>query len=214
MNEEDLKKMIPGFSMGIVRSIISHPFEMMKIKSQIGYNKNFYSNLFKGLHYSIITNSLERGIQFSFYEKFKLQDGNFLSSTKASLISTSLSFPYNIILLRSIIMKSTFKIPINIFYKSLLLEYSRNLNGSILFLYSYNFLKENNIPIYIRAPITSCFVWICTYPIDTYKNILISGQKKKINLKILYKGIQYPLIRSIPSSIAGFYMYEYMLKII
>ena len=36
MNKDDLKKIIPGFTMGIVRASISHPFEMMKLKSQIG----------------------------------------------------------------------------------------------------------------------------------------------------------------------------------
>jgi hypothetical protein len=48
--------------MGIARAIISHPFEMMKLKSQLNQTNNFYKNLFKGMHYSIITNSLERGI--------------------------------------------------------------------------------------------------------------------------------------------------------
>ena len=214
MNIEDLKKIIPGFTMGIVRATISHPFEMMKLKSQINYNESFYKNLFKGLHYSIITNSLERGIQFGLYEKFKLNDGNLISSAKASLISTTISFPYNIIMLRNVIMKSSIKISKNILYKSISLEYGRNLSGSILFLSSYNYLKDKEIPIFARAPISSCFVWGLTYPIDSYKNILLSGYKNEnICIKRLYKGIQYPLIRSIPSSIIGFYVYEYMLKI-
>jgi hypothetical protein len=34
---EDSKKIIPGFMMGIVRAAISHPFEIMKLKSQINY---------------------------------------------------------------------------------------------------------------------------------------------------------------------------------
>lgn len=215
MNSEDFKKIIPGFTMGIVRATISHPFEMMKLKSQINQNENFYKNLFKGLHYSIITNSLERGIQFGLYEKFKLNDNNINSSTKASLISTTLSFPYNIILLRNVIMKLSINIPKQIFYKSIGLEYGRNLSGSILFLSSYNFLKDKELPIFIRAPIASCFVWSLTYPFDSYKNILLSGNKNEvINIKRLYKGIQYPLIRSVPSSIIGFYVYEYMLKLI
>ena len=199
--------------MGIIRATISHPFEMMKLKSQINQNGNFYKNLFKGLHYSIITNALERGIQFGLYEKFKLNDNNLTSSAKASIISTTLSLPYNIILLRNVVMESSFKIPKITFYKSALLEYSRNLSGSILFLSSYNYLKERETPIFIRAPLSSCFVWSLTYPIDAYKNILISGQKESLSIKRLYKGIQYPMIRSLPSSIVGFYVYEYMLKL-
>lgn len=212
---EDFKKIIPGFTMGIVRAAISHPFEMMKLKSQINYQGSFYKNLFKGIHYSIITNALERGIQFGLYEKFKLNDNNLNSSAKASIISTSLTLPYNIILLRNVIMKSSMQIPKNIFYKSFFLEYSRNLSGSILFLSSYNYLKEKELPIIYRAPLSSCLVWILTYPLDSYKNILLSNQNKEkinINIKRLYKGIQFPLIRSIPSSIIGFYVYEYMLE--
>ena len=201
--------------MGVVRAIISHPFEIMKIKSQINQNEYFYKNLFQGLKYSIFSNALERGIQFGLYEKFKLNDGNIISSAKSSLISTTITIPYNIILLRNIIMKSSIIIPQNIFYKSICLEYSRNLLGSVLFLSSYNYQKEHEIPIIIRAPISSCFVWILTYPIDSYKNILLSNQQnEKINLIRLYKGIQYPLLRSLPSSIIGFYVYEYVLNII
>jgi hypothetical protein len=210
---EDFKKIIPGFTMGIVRAAISHPFEMMKLKSQINYQGSFYKNLFKGIHYSIITNALERGIQFGLYEKFKLNDNNLNSSAKASIISTSLTLPYNIILLRNVIMKSTIQIPKNIFYKSAFLEYSRNLSGSILFLSSYNYLKEKELPILYRAPLSSCLVWTLTYPLDSYKNILLSNQNKEIiSIQRLYKGIQFPLIRSIPSSIIGFYVYEYMLE--
>ena len=168
---EDVKKMIPGFTMGIVRAAISHPFEMMKIKSQINYQGQFYNNLFKGIHYSVITNALERGIQFGLYEKFKLNDNNITSSAKASVISTSLSLPYNIVLLRNVVMKSTIQIPKTIFYKSALLEYTRNLSGSILFLSSYNYLKEKDVPITVRAPASSCIVWLFTYPVDSYKNI-------------------------------------------
>jgi hypothetical protein len=214
MNSEDFKKIIPGFTMGIVRASISHPFEMMKLKSQIDYKGSFYKNLFKGIHYSIITNALERGIQFGLYEKFKLNDNNLKSSAKASVISTSLTLPYNIILLRNVVMKSSIKISKNILYKSACLEYARNLSGSILFLSSYNYLKDKDCPIFIRAPLSSSFVWSLTYPIDTYKNVLLANNNKKLTFKNLYKGIQYPLIRSIPSSIIGFYVYEYMLKLI
>lgn len=214
MNTQELKNIIPGFTMGIVRASISHPFEIMKLKSQIGQNDFFYKNLFKGLHYSIITNAFERGIQFGLYEKFKLNDNNLTSSTKASLISTILTLPYNIILLRNVVMKSTFRLPKSIFYKSATLEYTRNLTASILFLSSYNSMKNYDIPIFLRAPISSCFVWCLTYPIDTYKNILISCKKENVSIKRLYKGIQYPIIRSIPSSIIGFYVYEYILNLI
>jgi hypothetical protein len=217
--------------MGIVRATISHPFEILKLKSQTtnniisnnninnnNINKSFYKNLFKGLHYSVISNSLERGIQFGMYEKFKQNDNILMSSIKSSLISTSVSLPYNILLLKKVILSSTISVPKNILYKSAGLEYSRNLFGSTIFLSSYNYFKEHDVPILLRAPIASFFVWGITYPLDSYKNILIANNNMKeikdITIKNLYKGIQYPIIRSIPSSIAGFYVYEYMLKLL
>ena len=212
MNTEDIKKIIPGFTMGMVRAVISHPFEMMKLKSQINQKQDFFKNLFKGMHYSVITNALERGIQFGLYEKFKLNDNNINSSAKASVISTTLSLPYNIILLRNVVMKLPVQIPRPIFMKSAGLEYGRNLSGSVIFLFSYNYLKEKDYPVYVRAPLASCSVWLLTYPVDTYKNMLLSNSVSKIDIRRLYNGIQYPLLRSIPSSIAGFYVYEYMMK--
>ena len=32
-HKKELNLFIPGFTMGIVRSVISHPFEMLKLKS-------------------------------------------------------------------------------------------------------------------------------------------------------------------------------------
>ena len=108
--------------MGDVRATILHSLETMKLKSQINQNVIFYENLFKEIHYSIISNSLERGIQFGLYEKFKLNDGNLVSSTKVSLISTTVSFPYNVILLRNVVMNSLINISKSILYKSLGLD--------------------------------------------------------------------------------------------
>lgn len=210
----NIKNFIPGFTMGIVRAIISHPFEMLKLKSQMNIEKiDFYKNLFKGVHLSVISNSIERGIQFGLFEKFKKNDNIITASLKSSVLSTSISLPYNIILLRKYILTSSILIPKKVFYKSVILEYVRNFSGSIIFLSSYNYLKDNNIPIICRAPLASCIVWTITYPIDSYKNLLLSNNNE-INIKNLYKGIQYPLIRSIPSSIIGFYVYEYMLKLV
>jgi hypothetical protein len=215
MKKEELQNIVPGFTMGIVRAIISHPFEILKMKSQINQYNYSHKNIFKGIQYSIISNALERGIQFGLYEKFRLNDGNIISSIKASVISTMITLPYNIILLKKVILNSSISIKKNIFYKTTLMEFIRNMTASILFLSSYNYLKNDNYPIFLRAPMSSCFVWVVTYPLDTYKNILISGKNiNKLNIINLYRGLQYPLIRSIPSSIIGFYVYEYMLKII
>jgi hypothetical protein len=211
MNEKEINKFIPGFAMGFVRSIISHPFEMLKLKSQMSLNDSFYKNLFKGLHLSILSNSIERGIQFYYFEDFKKKTNNIaLSSIYASLISTIISLPYNIVLLKKNILNHTIKLKKPALLKSSGLEYSRNLSGSTAFLYSYGKLKETGYPTYVCSILSSAIVWALTYPIDNIKNQLIAGNSIKYNARFLYKGIKYPLLRSIPSSTVGFYVYEYL----
>lgn len=211
MTKKEINKFIPGFTMGFIRSIISHPFEMLKLKTQMNINNNLFKNLFKGIHLSILSNSFERGIQFYYFEDIKKKTNNILlSSVYASLISTTISLPYNVILLKKNILNKSVIINKNILFKSASLEYSRNLSGSSIFLYSYNKLKEFNYPIYVCSILSSTIVWTLTYPIDNIKNQLIAGNNIKYNFMFLYNGIQYPIIRSIPSSTVGFYVYEYL----
>lgn len=208
---KELNHFIPGFTMGFVRSIISHPFEMLKLKTQMNIKDNIFKNLFKGIHLSILTNSFERGIQFYYFKQINEKLNNILlSSLYSSLISTTISLPYNIILLKKNILNKSIYISKNILFKSSALEYSRNLSGSSIFLYSYNNFKNLNYPIYAASIMSTSIVWIITYPIDNIKNQYIAGNMQSMKYMNLYNGIQYPLIRSIPSSTIGFYVYEYL----
>jgi hypothetical protein len=96
---DNLKIFLPGFCMGVTRSIISHPFEILKIKSQLNITKNV--KLYKGLHYSVIATGIERGIQFAAYDFFRKNDNNLISSLKSSFLSTAISLPYNFYLVNN-----------------------------------------------------------------------------------------------------------------
>lgn len=207
---EKFKSFIPGFVMGFTRSIISHPFELLKLKSQLNIDKNKYKNLFKGLHLSILSNSIERGFQFYYFENNKNKNNLLFTSLQASVATSFFSLPYNIFLLKNIVLKQKIIFNKNIFVKSLGLEYIRNFIGSTLFLYLYNTFKDFKMPTYFSAISTSVSIWIITYPIDNIKNQIISENKIKYNFNFLYKGIKYPIIRSIPSSTIGMYIYEYV----
>ena len=208
--KNEINKFLPGFVMGFVRSIISHPFEMLKMKTQMNIKENIFKNLFKGIHLSILSNSFERGIQFYYFKQMNEKLNNILlSSLYSSLISTTISLPYNIILLKKNILNKSIIVNKNVLFKSSALEYSRNLSGSSIFLYSYNNFKLT-YPIYVASILSTSIVWIITYPIDNIKNQYIAGNIKSLKYNHLYNGIQYPLMRSIPSSTIGFYVYEYL----
>jgi hypothetical protein len=205
--KKEFNKFIPGFVMGFVRATISHPFEMLKLQTQMGIKKKYNISLYKGVHLSIIANSFERGVQFYYFDNFKEKYGLFISSLYSSLISTFITLPYNIVLLKKNILKTTYGIDKQILVKSCVLEYNRNIIGSTTFLYSYQTFKNYNIPFQISGIMSSIIVWLITYPIDNIKNHIIAKQKIVYNIS-LYRGIQYPLIRSFPSSFIGFYAYE------
>ena len=210
--KKEFNNFIPGFTMGFVRATISHPFEILKLQSQMGLIKKYNISLYKGLHLSIISNSVERGIQFYYFDNFKKNHGLFISSLYSSLISTFITLPYNVVLLKKNILKTTYGIDKQIVLKSGLLEYNRNILGSTTFLYSYQTLKNYNIPFQISGIMSSIIVCLITYPIDNIKNQIIAKQKISYNIPFLYRGIQYPLMRSFPSSFIGFYVYESMNK--
>jgi len=203
---DDYLNFIPGFCMGVSRSIISHPFEILKIKSQLNIHKKI--NLFKGIHYSIIASGLERGCQFYLYDYFrKNNDSNFLSSCKSSSLSTFIGIPYNFFIVNKSVTNQKVNFTINNLTKTIPLEYSRCFLGSTIFLYTYNGLKDNDVPLWLSAFCGTSAVWGLTYPIDNIRNQIISN-KNNFSIINSYKGVQYPIMRSLPSSIIGMYIYE------
>ena len=149
-NEISIKTFVPGFSMGITRALVSHPFEILKIKSQLNLKKKV--PLFKGLHYSLLASGIERGIQFGLYDFFKNNnDSNLVSSLKASALSTCIGIPYNFYIVNKSVVNQKFKFNLSNLSKTIPLEYSRSYLGSVLFLYTYNELKNNDVPLWLSA---------------------------------------------------------------
>ena len=199
-SELSCKTFIPGFAMGTTRALISHPFEILKIKSQLNIKKKI--PLFKGLHYSLLASGAEKGIQFGLYDFFKSNaDSNFACSLKASALSTFIGIPYNFYIVNKSVVNQKFKFNLSNLSRTVPLEYSRSFISSSIFLYTYNELKDNNIPLWLSAFVATTTVWSVTYPIDNIRNQIIS-KTNNLAFKNLYRGIQYPILRSIPSSIA------------
>jgi len=202
----EINEIIPGFAMGFTRSFISHPFEILKIRSQL--NVVNPGSLFKGLHYSLISGGIEKGIQFGLYDFFRKNNNNVVASVKSSCLTTFVSIPYNFLIVNKSVLNDKFKFTYSNLSKTIPLEYTRAFIGSSVFLFTYNEMKNKNMPLWASAFTGTTAVWLITYPIDNVRNQIISN-KFNFALTNLYKGIQYPILRSIPASIAGMYVYEH-----
>lgn len=213
MDIEAANRFVPGFAMGIVRAVISHPFEVLKLRTQMDIHAGKFNNLSNGIHLSILSNSIERGVQFFYFnDALKKSNSMMYASLYSSLVSTAITLPYNVFMLQRVILDRYSRVDPRVLFKGGSLEYARNLAGSTLFMYMYNKLKSERFPIYACAVVSSVGVWTVTYPVDNIKNQILTGKPIQWTGKFLYRGIEYPLLRSIPSSIVGLYVYEYLNK--
>ena len=191
--------------MGISRSIVSHPFEILKIRSQLTVHHEI--PLFKGLPYSMFAIGFEKGVQFYSYNYFqKHSDSIFTSSCKSSVMSTCVLLPYNVYMVNHIVAKTPKYINMSLFKNIIAIEYGRCILASTIFIWSLNVVKEQKVALWFSAFVGSTLACAITYPLDHIKNKLIHGQI--VTYANVYSGIQYPMLKILPSSIIGMYVYE------
>jgi len=216
---------LPGFIQGIVRVIISYPFDYIRTNIQTQkYNsisdflrKNSFTKIYKGLYIPLLTIPIDRAIQFYIYEECNKKKYSVIQS---SLISTALSSIYSIPInyLQTKIMTNTNINNANQ-YKGFYSDFTRIFLSSFLYLGIYGKLKENiekqNHNYFVFGILSSAIMWSIVYPLDTirvlkqtsdmtYSKILLTH-----NIRKLYSGLSIVILRSLPSSGCGMIAYEY-----
>jgi hypothetical protein len=117
----------------------------------------------------------------------------------------------------------------NNFYKGYILDTSRAIIGSTIFLGTYGNIKkklpENNYSTMISSVGSISITWLITFPIDSIrvenqitkeksiKDIIIERYKKR-GITNFYNGLTPVLIRSFPSTIIGMLVYENCKRIV
>jgi hypothetical protein len=222
----DFKEYIPGFLQGVTRVCISYPFDYIRIFLQIN-NKDKISTIFKtnnlysGLFIPLISVPIDRAITFRIYELLKNNNKTPLEcALYPSVISSVYMTPINIINYNYIYYKQPLFITIrksfktNI-YRGNIVELTRNMCSSTLFLMSYNYLSKNNAnyPV-INGSISSIIMWSILYPLDTIKTKKFIENKryidifKETNFLHYYRGFSMVALKSIPSAGVGMFVYE------
>lgn len=232
MNNDELKKLLPGYFQGISRVIISYPFDYIRLNLQINNNekilsffKKNYKNLYRGLSFPLLTVPFDRAITFYTYEKLKKhKNSSFISSIVPSFISNIYMTPINLlntnyIYDNKINIKNLLKQNINSkLFSGFGIEVLRNTLSGFLFLYSYSYYNTFiNIPL-IDGSLASITMWTILYPLDTikahkfiYKNSYIDIIKLN-SLKKLYSGILLVYLRAFPSAGIGMLIYDIINK--
>lgn len=232
--------LIPGFIQGIVRVLVSYPFDYIRTNIQSQQYKSGYEFIkhvklspikaYNGVSIPLCTVPFDRAINFYIYEKCKKRN---ISSIFSSIIAASLCSVYFVplnffstkLVLSNSSVKDTFKSFKQFrslqFYKGFTPDIIRSMSSSILFMSCYGILRDNTPTekhnYMLFGVCSSIFSWIFTYPLDTLRILKQNSSESYLNLisnhyKHSYKGFSYILIRSIPSAGAGMSAYEYTKK--
>jgi len=208
-----------GINIGILQTIIGHPFDTIKTNSQ-NNNKNIYklNYLYRGIKFPIVSSSISNGFIFYINELIlKKSNNNYYTS---GFLTGFITAPLINIFETHKVQAQTNNIIKQSFYKN----FKAGCNATIfresiacsIYFGLYNQCKQNNINTFISGSISGCFSWLITYPIDVVKTRLQSGLSKNyidaIKLGNFSSGISICLLRSFIVNGVTFSMYDYNKK--
>jgi solute carrier family 25 carnitine/acylcarnitine transporter 20/29 len=195
---------------------------------------------YRGSCLTYATVGIERSLQFYYLEKLNKNNINtFYSGLLISTINSIYNVPAQYITTSIINSKSKVnasKIILKLYnskinpYKGYFIEAPKNILASTIYFSSYykirNTFGENKYLAPYYGAISGISVWLVIFPIDTIrtqfitqnsnKNLLelIKIRYKNNGIKSFYLGLSPVLIRTIPSSSIGMFVYEYFREIL
>jgi hypothetical protein len=217
---DECKSFFSAFISGVVHITIGHPFDTIKTMQQSNTKKLYFSNLYRGLVFPLIQNSIINSITFGSNHFFKKYNNPYISYTYCGIISTIICTP-----LDEFKIKRQFKLPYNINLKSVFLSYRnsnivaiRELPATFMYFFTYDYLKQNNYSIIFSGAFAGFNSAIITYPIDTIKTRIQSDECKTIlqayKKGYLWRGFPICCVRTIIVNAANFSVYEYLMEIL
>jgi len=228
-------ELIPGFLQGIIRVLISYPFDYIRtnlqsqkyssIRSYIQNSKLSIKDAYRGCTLPLITVPVDRSIQFFLFERLSKYNSVITSSIISSFVSSIYSVPMNYLSTKIITKHSTLSFnTITSFikekhhYTGFMPDFTKSFLGAVLYTSIYGTLrkqfdkKDHNY--FLFGILSSIGSWSVIYPLDTIRVIKQSSIKdyktilKITPLKKLYAGFSIILMRSVPSAGCGMMVYE------
>ncbi len=200
--------------------------------------------LYKGISIPLLIVPIDRAVQYRIFELFNKNNVNsFISGGICGIISSLITMPFNYICNTFILSKENHSLQLyikklsndmhlnnskKILFRGFFPEIFRSIIGSSIYLGVYGSMRNrfgnNDYNQIINSFLAGVSVWSITYPIETIKiekqvtndkiNIILKRRIANYGLLNLWKGVMPMFIKSIPSSVAGMYVYEKTRKII
>ena len=201
-----------GAMVGVVHTIIGHPFDTLKTNLQNNnkINKIKFRNLFNGITYPLISTVTICGFVFDINEFFYKKFNNHYYS---GFISGLLTSPViNYIDYCKVNRQLNNKIQYSKVFKGLSASSVRESIGVSIYFGSYNQMINYNIHPFLAGGFAGVSSWVFSYPFDTIKTRLQSGEynnwRKSIYKGKLFSGINIAIFRAFLVNSISFWMYE------
>lgn len=194
--------LLPGITQGITRVLVSYPFDSLKVHSQTNRKRawdnfhNLLSNnpraLYRGVGLPMVTVSMERAIQYKYFERLKKTHGPFVAGAMTGaglgIISTPMqAVTSNLVLLNKeqyggfwdFLRKKWKTEGSKFFLRGYTVDLSRAILASTLYLGVYgtsrdSWLSQDMNPLLrtsICASLAGWTTWTVTFPLDTIRTL-------------------------------------------
>ena len=220
---DNINHLCAGFFGGFSYTLLGHPLDTIKTWKQNNHiikTPSFtIKNLFKGIKYPIIQNSVISSIVFSNNEYLKKKIPNIYVSNACTALLTSvivcpcdkfkimnqqkLHYPFH---MKNIVHS----------YKDIGIVSARKFPGMFIYFTTYQHCKKKDIPIFLSGSLAGVLSWVFTYPIDTIKTRIQNESCKTIKEAIskggLNNGIGICVSRAFIVNGINFSVYEKILQ--
>lgn len=223
---------ISGAVGGLYSTIVGHPLDTIKSRYQVNCKcSNLYKNVYKGFYphasIQIISNAVLFGIYDSLNNIFN-KEGTEFCYKAAIFTGVFESFIYTPIENIKVRQQSNLAPPtVNDIMRGLKWCMLRESIGNCIYFGSYFKFKDyleysgysRDTAVLTSGGISGLSFWAFMHPIDTYKVLVQTNRLNILNklnrfnqFKLLYSGIGWCLVRSVPFNCCTFYGYEYTKK--
>lgn len=207
-----------GIIIGLTKTIIGHPLDTIKTNIQNSIKCNQYNifNIYNGVTYPLVSTLIINANLFHFNHMIKKRtDSHYISGFITGIICSPLINCFEVYKINyQIGNRISNKKFIKYLNKGIIATCCKESIGTSIYFGSYNFFKSKNYNSFISGGLSGMLSWLFTYPFDTIKTRIQSGDCNNWSSSIkkgnLMSGIGICLIRSGIINSFSFTIYDYL----
>lgn len=197
-----------GAAAGLAKTLISHPFDTLKVYSQVSrYHLPSMMDLYKGIEFPLIRNAIDNSSHMFFRDLVKctvnIDDNIFSIGFLAGILQALVTNPLDYLKLQRQLSQP---FVIQHIYRGLHWTVLKESISGAIFLTSYEELKKHSVPPGHAGSASALTAMILTFPLDTLRVRVQSGAHMVHASH--FQGIGFALAKCILSNFVALTVYE------